>query len=247
MSCPKCQASIPEGMRFCLQCGAALTFPAPSAPGPAQADSPDFAARQADLSVANATDSIAETEADASYPAPTSPPAVPLKLSSIPPSFAPPAAPASSARIDRGDPDLEEVDDELLKKSFERRGPRRPGAVVCRFCKAPLDINGDFCDQCGAPVAEAAPEGLLKDKSQHAVSSGEASGGGQVIPGDVTPGSSGNPKPSEAAPIPSPGSRPPADPPLATTPASSETTPPSHQPSGQPGVLGRIKSLFRIS
>ena len=40
-----------------------------------------------------------------------------------------------------------------------------PGAAdkpTCRFCKGPLDLSGEFCEQCGAPVSEAAPSHRLK-------------------------------------------------------------------------------------
>ena len=52
-----------------------------------------------------------------------------------------------------GDPQLE-IDEVEFKKSFERP-PAPPGAVVCRFCQVPLDPSGEFCEHCGAPVAEA--------------------------------------------------------------------------------------------
>jgi hypothetical protein len=57
-----------------------------------------------------------------------------------------------------------EIDDELFKSSFEKPAAP-PGAVVCRFCRTPLDVKGDFCDHCGAPVAEAAPSGVLNPQS----------------------------------------------------------------------------------
>ena len=45
-----------------------------------------------------------------------------------------------------------------------RKPPLPPGTVICRFCKGPLDLEGAFCEQCGAPVEEAAPPGLVKPK-----------------------------------------------------------------------------------
>ena len=40
LTCPKCHAGVPEGMRFCLQCGASLApTPSPAAP-PVGADPP---------------------------------------------------------------------------------------------------------------------------------------------------------------------------------------------------------------
>jgi hypothetical protein len=76
------------------------------------------------------------------------------------PRFAPLAA---NPRPSLGD-DAVEVDDESLKKSFERPIRHQPGAVICRFCKGPLFLGGDYCEHCGAPVAEAAPPGAVPVK-----------------------------------------------------------------------------------
>jgi hypothetical protein len=70
---------------------------------------------------------------------------------------------AENPRPSLGD-DAVEVDDESLKKSFQRPVPHHPDAVVCRFCKGPLDLGGDYCEHCGAPVAEAAPPGMVPPK-----------------------------------------------------------------------------------
>ena len=40
--------------------------------------------------------------------------------------------------------------------------PHAADEPTCRFCKGPLDLNGEFCEQCGAPVSEAAPSRWLK-------------------------------------------------------------------------------------
>jgi hypothetical protein len=40
--------------------------------------------------------------------------------------------------------------------------PHAADEPTCRFCKGPLDLDGEFCEQCGAPVSEAAPSRWLK-------------------------------------------------------------------------------------
>ena len=211
LTCPKCQAGVPEGMRFCLQCGASFA-PRPSA-------------------------AVALAEDDAPFrPAPVAAPPRPPRtaLSTIDLRIAPtpvmsPRAAANHRRPSLGD-DLVEIDEELLKKAFQRPLPH-PGTVACRFCKGPLDLNGDYCEHCGAPVAEAAPPGALPSK------------------------------PQPEAPVPPPSklaeAAPPANPPGAGIPAPQmdiELTPtvPSVPP-GAPaeerpsGFMGRLKGLFKKS
>jgi len=162
LSCPKCHAGVPEGMHFCLQCGVALksTFspatphvgvdprrPAvPVPPPPAPAPRPSVIA--------------------ASQPSPREAPTVPLKIAPTPVIARPAWTPAENLRPSLGD-DMVEVDDESLKKSF-LRPLTRTGAVLCRFCRGPLDLAGEFCEQCGAPVMEAAPPGTIQPKPQPA-------------------------------------------------------------------------------
>lgn len=58
-------------------------------------------------------------------------------------------------------PDLEDTPD--LDAALAERYLKQPvpeGTVVCRFCKGPLDLTGTYCEQCGAPLEEAAPPGL---------------------------------------------------------------------------------------
>jgi hypothetical protein len=120
LTCPHCHAALPEGMRFCLQCGASLLAPT----------------------------------------------ARPLARAPVAIAAEPAAAPQSPARpsFDSVTLDREnrngEIDEEALWRAFAR--PVKPGAVVCRFCKRPIDLLGEFCDYCGAPVAEAAPAGTLQ-------------------------------------------------------------------------------------
>jgi hypothetical protein len=138
-----------------------------------------------------------------------------------------------------------EIDDEALKRSFARP-VTHPGAVICRFCKGPLDLDGDFCEQCGAPVMEAAPPGMVKPKPQ--------------------------PVEPPVPPVAAPPARPPAlsvtgqhrlatPPPPATpatrtestyrtqprTPAPVVPTPRPTPPAEEPpsGLMGRLKGLFK--
>jgi len=64
-------------------------------------------------------------------------------------------------------PELEDspdVDAALAKRYLKQ--PVAEGTVVCRFCRGPLDLTGTYCEQCGAPVEEAAPPGLIKPQPQ---------------------------------------------------------------------------------
>ncbi len=137
LTCPKCHAGIPEGMRFCLQCGASvapylcLAAPPPPVPGTAPRQPPRRAAPTIPLKIAATSVMASRVGAATQHPRPS----------------------LGNLRV--------EVDDETLKESFARP-VAQTGAVVCRFCRGPLDLAGDFCDQCGAPVAEAAPAGTLK-------------------------------------------------------------------------------------
>jgi len=145
--------------------------------------------------------------------------------------------------------DNEEIDEEALKRSFERR-IAHPGAVVCRFCKGPLDLGGDFCDHCGAPVEEAAPPGTLPVKPQPAappslldddpLSPLAAPSQDAPSPGGIVPGE----HPGTAPPPPEyPQQEEPTHYTLApASPASPYTSPAEEPPSG---LLGRLKGLFR--
>ena len=225
LTCPKCHAGVPEGMRFCLQCGASLAPTPPPAVPPVGADPPMPVAPLAPAPTA-----------PAAAPPPKASPTAPLRISP-PPVMAPrPRGPAQYARPSLGD-QMVEVDDELLKKSFERQ-IIQPGAVVCRFCKGPLDLDGDFCEQCGAPVTEAAPPGTLKPKPQPAAP--------PVAPPATPPPS----KPMHAAPSPSAnpatGTEPtyptPTHTPAPVVPTSPPTPPAEEHPSG---LVGRLKGLFK--
>ena len=164
LTCPKCHAGVPEGMRFCLQCGASLTSAPRAAPPPAKVDSV--------ISAAPAAPPLPRAAPAPNPPAPERPhpprqvfpnfSTVNLKIAPTPV-----LSPRGGVGQDESRPSLgdarSEIDEESFKKAFARPVVQ-PGAVVCRFCKGPLDLDGDFCEQCGAPVAEAAPPGSLKPK-----------------------------------------------------------------------------------
>ena len=65
---------------------------------------------------------------------------------------APPDPPEREAVI----PVQSELEGARIEDS-RRFTPSTPGGPFCRFCKGPLDLDGEYCEQCGAPVAEAAP------------------------------------------------------------------------------------------
>ncbi len=122
-SCPKCNADLPGGLSFCLQCGAPL--------------SPE--------------------------PAPASEKSVPKRSGPAQPPSSPAGAGGSQARPEKLGGASPRTPAEVEYEP-PRRGPAKPGEVLCRFCKFTLDLQSEFCDQCGAPVEEAAPPGLVKPK-----------------------------------------------------------------------------------
>jgi hypothetical protein len=227
LTCPKCHAGIPQGMRFCLQCGASLAPLPPSvAPAPPMPVTPS---RQQPHRAATT---------------------VPLKIA-VSPMIASRAGPAAKfPRPSLGELRVE-VDEESLKKSFARP-IAQPGVVVCRFCKGPLDLAGDFCDQCGAPVAEAAPPGALKPQPRPAEPAVplHATGTLPSSPPVDAPGASASAQhPGVAAsPLTMPATlMEPVDPAPALTPGpaapTSPPTPPADEHSG--GFVSRLKGLFK--
>jgi hypothetical protein len=146
------------------------------------------------------------------------------------------------------------VDEELLKKSFERP-VAHPGTVVCRFCKGPLDIEGDFCEQCGAPVAEAAPRGVIPAKPTPAAPSPLLDDDPLSAPTKLAPTTPppGSPTGSHRAPTTPPAAR--LDQhaePIRLTPTRTPTPYPSTPPRPTPppeeppsGLVGRLKGLFK--
>ena len=162
LTCPKCHSGVPEGMRFCLQCGSVVAPPAPAVTPAAGANPSTPAARAAPVAPPAASAPPATPVAPPRRASPT----VPLKIAATP-VMAPHAEAAAEPAPTGPGEEKAEVDLESLKKSFEKP-VTHPGTVVCRFCKGPLDLNGDFCEQCGAPVMEAAPPGTVKPKPQPA-------------------------------------------------------------------------------
>ncbi len=251
LTCPKCQSGVPEGMRFCLQCGASLASPPPLAPSPTGVDAQMPAA--AGARPAPRVIPISPARA-------TAPPQAPRKaIPTAPPKIVPTAvrAPRAGSAAEYARPSLgdvaAEIDDEVLKKSFERP-LTHPGAVLCRFCKVPLDIGGDFCSHCGAPVAEAAPPGALNAKSQPAASAGLVGDSPLSPPDKPAPGAPSVDSPSGSATgdphnaTPPPAAMPgaltePLDPTLTPLPAPvAPASPPGQHPSG---LMDRLKRLFR--
>jgi hypothetical protein len=227
LTCPKCQAGVPEEMRFCLQCGASVA-PAPPPAPPHAVHSPPV---------------------PVTAPLQKSTPTVPLKIAATPVMAPRAGAAAEPGRPSLGDPNAE-VDDESLKKSFQRH-VTQPGAVICRFCKGPLDLAGDFCEQCGAPVTEAAPPGTLKPKPPPPpppVPRPAATTPPPAKPAP-TPPSVGSPTGQHPRPVPPPAAKPaaPAHPTPTRTPVPAVPTPPPTPPAQeQPsGLMGRLKGIFK--
>ncbi len=239
-TCPKCHSGTPEGMRFCLQCGSSLLVPPASTATPvvgthaAMPEAP--VARPAPRDAGNPPSAPPRAPVMATH-------TIPLKIAPTPVMF--PRSPSASGilRPSLGDA-ADEIDDELLKKAFERP-LTHPGAVVCRFCKGPLDLLGDFCEQCGAPVEEAAPPGALQPKPQ------------PVGPPDPVPVASYPSMAGQAAP-PAPslalnatGGHSSATPPASGNPAAytepTLSSPPPIQPAEEhsSGLMGRLKGLFK--
>ena len=155
LTCPKCRTHIPEGMRFCLQCGAPLTSP----PLAAQVAVSALKAPPPPRSAADA-ESVTPRLDRSPQPLPSSS-AAKRNITPSPTLSRPFRLDAENPRPSLGDP-MMEIDEESLRKAFEPVSP--PGATLCRFCKRPLDLSGDFCEQCGAPVSEAAPPGALRSR-----------------------------------------------------------------------------------
>ena len=67
-----------------------------------------------------------------------------------------PIAPLVEAEVRPPEPGLAGAE------KIARFTPQAADEPTCRFCKGPLDLSGEFCEQCGAPVSEAAPSRWLK-------------------------------------------------------------------------------------
>ncbi len=238
MTCPNCHAGVPEEMRFCLQCGAPVVAATPPTPPPVTEPQPVMAA---------APPGLPPQHVEPAAPPPASEPqkgttTVPLKIAPTPV-----VSPRSGAAVERHHASGEhaaEIDDETLKKSFERQ-VTQPGAIICRFCKGPLDLDGDFCEQCGAPVSEAAPPGMVKPKPT------------EPPPPPPAPVASAPPPAPAVAPPPPPAPAALSDRTNSGPPLTSRTVarpnptrppaPPPAPPAGEQesGLMGRLKGLFK--
>jgi hypothetical protein len=252
LTCSKCQAGIPEGMRFCLQCGSSLP-PSPSPLGPPV---------RGNVQRPSAPAPPGPPAPPAPRPPLTAPPrreahnTVPLKIAATPVMTPRTGGGGNFERPALGDQHAE-VDDESLKKSFARQ-VTQPGVVVCRFCKGPLDIGGEFCEQCGAPVAEAAPPGMIKPKPQPVAPPDPPAASPAAPPSKPAMAAQSAPPPAVSTPAdhPSAAPPPPAKPASQTRTTSTRATvpPPSVAPSAPPtppaedqssGLMGRFKGLFK--
>ena len=254
LTCAKCQAGVPDGMLFCLQCGASVALAASGGATPADAE-PAFSETPA-TSVGVQEDPVPPTPPAAPFRQPRTPAAtINLKIAPTPvmaPRFTPLAP---NQRPSLGDT-AQEVDDESLKKAFERPVRHQPGAVTCRFCKGPLYLGGDYCEHCGAPVAEAAPPGVvLPPKPQATEPPAQVEddplvdllGPAKVAPPAPAPTASTTGLLASVAPLP---------PVKSVAPAEPQRTAPPHNPyltrnpasEEQPsGLMGRLKGIFKKS
>lgn len=253
LSCSECNTSFPEGMRFCLQCGAPLAAAAPAGTSEAGTkppfDSPPVRPAAPPAPVPLAKD-LPPTRA-----APAPEPTISLKIA---PSVV--IAPRVDAPLDRPRPNLgpeiEEIDEEALRSAFERP-PVQPGTVVCRFCKGPLHLEGEYCEQCGAPVEDAAPPGVLQPQpaapvtSPPATAPAPASEMAQPAPSAGSPVASAPARPLTVPP-PAPGLPAARAKPMPRTPlrtrapvASRPPTPKLAATEPPPGLVGRLKGLLK--
>jgi hypothetical protein len=270
LTCPRCNASLPEGMRFCLQCGAPLAVPAPAGTSAASAgpplDSPPVSSvappapaptgpalsRPPEAAPAPLAEDLRPTR-----PAPSPEPTITLKIA---PSVL--IAPRLDAPLDRPRPkpgsEIGEVDEEALRRAFERP-PVQPGTVVCRFCKGPLHLEGEYCEQCGAPVEDAAPPGVLKPKPQPAAPVASPPATAPTRASEIA-----QPAPSPGPPIASAPARPPTGSPPAPAQPAAKAEPMRKPPlrtrapmasrapkpklaatEPPPGLMGRLKGLLK--
>jgi len=228
LSCHKCNSSLPEGMRFCLQCGAPLTVAAPRGTNAAGAgpafDSPSAPA-PAPTVAAPLGENLRPTRV-----APSREPTITLKVAPsvviAPRVDTPPGRLRPNLR-----PDMDEVDEEALRRAFERP-PVQPGTVACRFCKSPLHLEGEYCEQCGAPIEEAAPPGVWMPKPQPAAPLPSPPATAPAPASDMAPPASSAPSMPAAASALASNVAQPA--PSAGSPARSPTAPPSTSPYGAP-------------
>jgi hypothetical protein len=253
LTCPKCHAGNPAEMRFCLQCGVALA-PPPAVNAPPPIAHPPVPAAPTAPPADHYAPAPPAVEIVAPKPPQRSTATVPLKISPTP-VMAPRDGHVAEHPRPRASEPLVDVDEELLKKSFERP-VAHPGAVVCRFCKGPLDIEGDFCEQCGAPVAEAAPPGVVIPKPPAPppppplLDDDPLAAPTKIAPPAPPPGSPTGP---HRIPTPPPAAKPvqhaepvhSTPPPRTPTPYPPTPQRPSVEEEPSSGLVGRLKGLFK--
>lgn len=210
-------------MRFCLQCGvplpAAVTA-GTSSPIQSSAASSEVApgpppTRPAPSELLSGASVLPAQELSPPRPASLPNSTIPLRTSTSPMVAPREDVPLERRRANLGR-NMVEFDEEALKKASEMPLVQG-GTVLCRFCKGPLHLEGDFCEQCGAPVADAAPPGTRKPQAPPAPPEGP---------------------PVESAPASIPLN---ADVVIAPTPPDF----PTPAPAPPSGFVGRLKGLFK--
>ena len=212
-TCVKCKASVPDWMEFCTQCGSPVSKAAPPAP------------------------------VKTPLPVPSKPPpAVPPKIDPEatvalvrPAGEAKPSQPAKFEGLDLElpPPEAATVKLDLEEMEARRKASGATAAAVCKFCKGPLDLEGGFCEYCGAPLEEAAPPGFIKPKPEPAASAAQLA---------VPPLEGAQPKPGGAAPRAEvPVSRQGQVSPAATAPPASTQAPTSGRVTPSPPMVGPEK------
>lgn len=261
LTCAKCQAAVPQGMRFCLECGAAVELPSaaetpiwaeePSLSAPAPARAPADPLPAGPVVQESPVPPVSQFRQQRT-PAST----INLKIAPTPviaPRFEPLPA---NARPSLGD-NAQEVDDELLKKAFERPVRHQPGAVICRFCKGPLFLGGEFCEHCGAPVAEAAPPGVTLPPRPKAPEPEPEGISDDPLADLLGPAPVAAPAPASSQSItglhpsvaPMAASAPPArlEPPRPAPRPNPYLSPSRPREEDSPGLMGRLKGIFKKS
>jgi hypothetical protein len=138
--CRECGASLLDGGRFCPQCGTPAAEASPVTPSAPPRGAPGRTATEPG--------------------APAGRPGAVGKTSATPART--PKVQTDEFQDALGPGDTPDVDTALAERYLKQPVPK--GTVVCRFCKGALDLTGVYCEQCGAPVEEAAPPGLLKPR-----------------------------------------------------------------------------------
>lgn len=110
-----------------------------------------------------------------------------------PPGEAKPTQPAKFEGLDLElpPPEAATVKLDLQEMEARRKASGATAGAVCKFCKGPLDLEGGFCEYCGAPIEEAAPPGFIKPKPEPTASAAHLA---------VPPLEGAQPKPGGAAP-----------------------------------------------